>query len=295
MAHLFGFNDQNKSYDYYCYITETHDHLNCLESFSKKLNYFFFGEHLTRKTYFSYAETLTTTQMARTIYPGNYITHFEGLKYAIPFGELRLRMSGPTTGRLIQTELKEQFVSINLPMLHNRTLQSEFEHEFRPGVEAKEQTEENEKIIDLGDEFERQFFGDLMLFSVARLPEAEQFSRTLLIDTFTLVEQELIALYENKHNNVEKKCDELIALLEDKTNWWNHLEYSDDLVIQSKQRVQQFINTVRYNFDKQSPVYKHIQSASYRQQKIEQMIEVLLNYRSARNAWDDLIEQCSPG
>jgi len=121
----------------------------------------FFGEHLTRKTWFDYQGRFDKLTPARTIYPGNYIVNAEGLKFIIPFGDLRFRMSGPTAGRLIKAEIGAGFASANLPMLHQRTQAQQLANDFRPGVKQTAQG------IDLSDEFERQFFGDLMLFSVA--------------------------------------------------------------------------------------------------------------------------------
>ncbi len=291
MAQLFGFEKHNKTYDYYCPLKHKqgyeHDHIACLKSFSERINYFFFGEHLTRKTYFNYNNPLTDITPARTIYPGNYITTFAGLNYIIPFGKLRLRMSGPTAGRLIQAEIKQGFASSNLPMLHTRTLQSDFQDEFRPGVE------DNSDNIDLGDEFERQFFGDLMLFTVVRLTGSdvpvEQYNQQLLSETFSIVENELLELYENKHNNVTQKCDELSLLVNNQSLWWNQSEAMTDSVGQ----LQQFIKNVQHNFSKQAKVYQRIQSAQHRQKKIAQMIEVLLNYRHDRDAWDRMLAQFS--
>jgi len=118
-------------------ISDEHNHIDCLKTLSQRINYFFFGEHLTRKTYFTHTAPQMETLPARTIYPGNYICNFKGLQYIIPFGELRLRMSGPTAGRLIQSEINGQFASVNLPMLHARTLQTDFKDEYRPGVAKK--------------------------------------------------------------------------------------------------------------------------------------------------------------
>jgi hypothetical protein len=56
-----------------------------------------------------------------------------------------------------------QVCSANLPMLHTRTLDATGEAEFRPGVVTHADS------IDLTDEFERQFVGDVMLFTVERL------------------------------------------------------------------------------------------------------------------------------
>lgn len=87
----------------------------------------------------------------------------QALNWFIPYAPLRLRMSGPTMGRLLQAELGPRFVSANLPMLHKRTLETTGQSEFRPGVE------DDSAVIDLCGEFERQFHGDVMLFSMQQL------------------------------------------------------------------------------------------------------------------------------
>ncbi len=285
MVHLFGLGTLRKTYDYCCPVKQKHDHTACLTTFSQRINYFFFGEHLTRKTYFSYTDSYTSIVPARTIYPGNYITNFEGLKYIIPFGKLRLRMSGPTAGRLIQSEIKERFASVNLPMLHARTLQSDFKDEYRPGVE------DNIEHIDLSDEFERQFFGDLMLFSVVRLSKSnidiKDYKQQLLTDTFAIVEEELLDLYDQKHHNVLQKCDDLLEVINNKNSWWNQSEE----LLKSINEVRKFITNVQYNFNKQSRAYQQIQSIENRQKKIEQMISALMSYRLDRQSWDKMISQ----
>ncbi len=287
MAQLFGFEGQNKSYDYCCPIKTEHNHIACLTSFANRINYFFFGEHLTRKTYFSYSTPLTEIKPARTIYPGNYITTFEGLKYIIAFGELRLRMSGPTSGRLIQSEIKQRFACSNLPMLHNRTLQTDFKDEYRPGVE------DNIENIDLNDEFERQFFGDLMLFSVEKLSKAgivsEQYNQKILSETFKTVEHELLELYKNKHDNVKLRCEQLSALLHKESNnkafWWNN----EPTIEKSLYQLQQFINNIQFNLGKNSKAYQQILSPQHRQKRIQSMIDALLDYHHDRKAWDKML------
>ncbi len=283
MAQLFGFKNIQSSYDYCCYIKGAHDHTECLKTFAQRINYFFFGEHLTRKTYFSYQSPLTKLSPARTIYPGNYIVTFEGMKYIIPFGTLRLRMSGPTAGRLIQSEIGERFATSGLPMLHSRTLQSEFADEFRPGVDN---TNDN---IDITDEFERQFFGDLMLFTVARLAKnnlaIEDYNAQNLSETFAEIERELLELYANKHQNANRKAHKLSQLLNDPSHWWN----KDKALEDSVQQVQQFIDNILHNFDTRTPAYQHIQSREHRQQRIRTMIDSLLSYRQDRNAWDQML------
>ncbi|MFK5985322.1 MAG: hypothetical protein QM479_07830 [Pseudomonadota bacterium] len=284
MAQLFGFEGHKQSYDYCCPLNSEHDHIACLKSFADRINYFFFGEHLTRKTYFSYSAPLTDIQPARTIYPGNYITTLDGLKYIIAFGKLRLRMSGPTSGRLIQAEIQEKFACSNLPMLHTRTLQTHFKDEFRPGVE------DNIENIDLSDEFERQFFGDLMLFSVASLSKeglaSEDFNQQILSKTFKIVEQELLDLYENKHQNVKLKCQQLSGLVNKQQHWWN----KDKVAAPSVCQLQQFIKNIQFNFGEHSTAYQQILSPQHRQKRVDSMIEALLNYHRDRSAWDQMLQ-----
>ncbi|HEX5635485.1 MAG TPA: hypothetical protein VFY78_00230, partial [Gammaproteobacteria bacterium] len=202
MANLFGFKIKHTTYDYRCPLAGKHNHAACLQGFAQRLNAFFFGEHLTRKTFFAYGQGFNALAPARTIYPGNYIVNYEGLKYIIPFGHLRLRMSGPTAGRLIQAEIKQRFASVNLPMLHQRTTQ-DLSDDFRPGVELGQET------IDLSNEFERQFFGDLMLFSVVELVNQadvnQPFQEDVLVSVINHKETELLDTYQQKHKAILEK------------------------------------------------------------------------------------------
>lgn len=282
MAKLFGFDQNTKAYPFRCPMTEQHDNLACLQGFAAKLNAFFFGEHLTRKTSFQYHTDFTVLTSARTIYPGNYIVNYEGLKYIIPFGDLRLRMSGPTAGRLIQAEIMQRFASVNLPMLHTRHLQRDAGNEFRPGVE---QTDES---VNLADEFERQFFGDLMLFSVAKLTSQDGFSGVFnqhdVCKALDETEQQLLALYEDNHQAVQNRNAQLKHLVNDKQYWWhNHPQAAPAL-----QNIQRFIQNFNINFGKDSVAYQHIQNQQHRDKRKQLIVQALLRYRQSRNAWDQL-------
>lgn len=283
MAQLFGFEHEKHDYDYRCEIKTQHDNVACLQNFAQRINFFFFGEHLTRKTFFKYDGSFNKLVPARTIYPGNYICNFSGLKYIIPFGKLRLRMSGPTAGRLIAQEIKEKFASVNLPMLHTRTLNTKFSDEYRPGVEDKSDN------IDLSDEFERQFFGDLMLFSVVKLTEKQikpqEYTKQNLTDTIEVVEQELLQLYSQKQQNVLTRCEQLSEILHDPKQWWNQ----DSNCAQSVNQLQQFIKNCQHNFAYDSEASKLIQSKQHRNQRKQQIIEALLKYYEDRKAWDQLV------
>jgi hypothetical protein len=280
MAKLFGFDAQADHYDYRCPLTGAHDHTACLERFADRLHAFFYGEHLTRKTGFHYAGSFMELSPARTIYPGNYIVDFDGLRYIIPFGHLRLRMSGPTAGRLIQAEIGARFASINLPMLHGRTASADMQTEFRPGVERQ-----SDAAIDISDEFERQFFGDLMLFSVVAwlkendLPELTDGAR--LQPVVNRVEAELLELYAAKHRAVNARIAELEQWLAAAPPVWQGTPALDKLAA--------FLRNMRSNFGDASPAWRQIQSPSHRDARKRQIIDALMNYRAERTAWDALI------
>ena len=162
MADLFGIR-LAASYSYPCPLNGTHCEADCFANFSARANSFFYGEHPTRVSAYLPSDLFASVQPARTVYAGNYVFRPAALRYFIPFAPLRLRMSGPTLGRILKAELGKQFISANLPMLHKRTVESGGQAEFRPGIETRAAT------IDMGGEFERQFYGDVMLFSVEKL------------------------------------------------------------------------------------------------------------------------------
>lgn len=282
MARLFGFEQQARACAYHCPLTKQHNNLACLRAFTARLNAFFYGEHLTRQTRFQYRTGFTETGPARTVYPGNYIVNYDGLKYIIPFGNLRLRMSGPTAGRLIQAEIGERFASANLPMLHTRHLHEDEADQFRPGVE------QGDGAIELTDEFERQFFGDLMLFSVARLTgegsSAHAFTLESVSKAIDETEDELLLLYEEKHRDVQDRNVQLRQLLNDPQRWW----HDEPQAAEAISRVQQFIHNIDVNFGAASTAYRQIQNRQHRDRRKQQIIRALLDYRESRDAWDQL-------
>jgi hypothetical protein len=282
MARLFGYESADPTFPYRCRLAGEHDHATCLKDFALRLNAFFFGEHLFRRTTFAYGAGFAELVPARTVYPGNYIVNYAGLKYIIPFGHLRLRMSGPTAGRLIAAEIGERFASFNMPNLHRRITEAGLEDEFRPGVERAEQD------IDLSDEFERQFFGDLMLFSTAdlvtRADVNQPFDRDKVAAVIDGKEAELLALYREKHAAILGQIRRLRALAFDTGHWWTR---SPDLAHALRQ-VETFIANVERNFGDDSPAWEQIQSASHRAVRKAQIIEALVNYRTERSAWDQL-------
>ena len=286
MAGLFGFENVDESFPYRCRLAGEHDHIDCLQDFSHRLNGFFFGEHLTRKTYYHHQNDSRQLSPARTVYPGNYVVNYEGLKYIIPFGHLRLRMSGPTAGRLIAAEIGERFASVNLPHLHRRISNEGLSGDFRPGVELGQANER--QAIDLSNEFERQFFGDLMLFTTEALVKAADvkrpFSEEVVSDVIASKEQELLELYRQKHHAIGLRKAQLQALVFSRGHWW----LSEPKLGAAMQRVRAFLDNIEFNFGEKSQAWQAIQSVEHRGQRKRQIVEALVNYRSERNAWDQL-------
>ncbi|MDP2254146.1 MAG: hypothetical protein Q8J60_08180, partial [Thiobacillus sp.] len=282
MAGLFGFDHQPTTYPYPCRLQGAHDHGACLADFTQRLNAFFFGEHLTRKTWFAYGSGFTQLTPARTIYPGNYIVNYAGLKYLIPFGHLRLRMSGPTAGRLIAAEIGHRFASFNMPNLHRRTTEAGLTDDFRPGVEV------GEASVDLSNEFERQFFGDLMLFSTEELVKHadvnQPFARDVVEAVIAQKEAELLALYQQKHDAIVEKNRQLHALVFDAGHWWLRTPELTDAL----RHIRAFIDNIDHNFGAHAAAWRQIQSAGHRAERKQQIVEALMNYRAERDAWDSL-------
>jgi len=284
LAGLFGFDHQPATFPYQCRLSGEHDHRACLADFARQLNAFFFGEHLTRKTWFAYGSGFTRLAPARTVYPGNYIVNYAGLKYVIPFGHLRLRMSGPTAGRLIAAEIGPRFASFNMPNLHRRTTEAGLDDDFRPGVELGGEGQR----IDLTDEFERQFFGDLMLFTTEELVRQSDVTRPFAQEAIETVmarkEAELLALYRQKHEAIVAKSKHLHDLVFSAGHWWLD---APELAAALRQ-VQAFIDNIERNFGERATAWSQIQSAEHRARRKVQIVEALMNYRAERSAWDSL-------
>ena len=279
-THLFGFDQKGKTYPYRCSMKHEHNNLDCFQRFSEKINNFFYGEYLTRKTCFQYSSAFTELTAARTIYPGNYIVNYEGLKNIIPFGDLKLSMSGPTAGRLVQAEINQRFASINLPMLRTRHLQESNADEFRSEVEQDKQA------IDLANEFERQFFGDLMLFTVVEVTADEsfdgQFTQKIVKNAMDRVEKELLVMYQEKHDQILDKNSKLKLLIHDNKNWWNTMPQANEI----SSNFDRFIQNIELNFNDDAVAYQQIMDENHRDVRKIEMTQALLKYRQSRNAWD---------
>lgn len=275
MAELFGFKPAD-SYAYPCPLPGAHTEADGFANFAGRVNSFFYGEHPTRISTYVPGDLFASVQPARTVYAGNYVFRPAALQYFIPFANMRLRMSGPTLGRIIKSELGARFVSANLPMLHKRTVASGGQAEFRPGIETSQAT------IDMSGEFERQFYGDVMLFSVEKLAPEGGLCRLASADfaqTLDDMRSEMLARYNARQQAILEKLGRLEALLDDPGHWWHD----------SAAGFRQFAVNVRRNFGAASSGHARINDAANWAQWRGRLLDALAHYAEDRTAWSQLV------
>jgi hypothetical protein len=282
MASLFGFKPGSIAYQYHCSIKGEHDNSRCFQHFSSKLRRFFYGEHPTRKTYFQHEDLLASMRPARTVYTGNYIFKPEALSFFIPFAPLKLRMAGPVLGRLAKAELKGSFTSANLPMLHKRTVRDTGQSEFRPGISGEIAT------IDLSREFEQQFYGDVMLFSIEKLiamgyPQ-QALSNGLITETVETTDASMLQQYREKRLAISKKLSALKSIFQGHGNWWNQSGYTD-----AAKNFNVFIANIEKNFGDNSAGYDLIHSPDNKAKRHAEIIESISCYAEDRISWTEIL------
>lgn len=283
MADLFGFKQAGDVYRYRCPLPGTPDNAACYAEFSRRLNSFFHGEHPTRITWFEYQDARASVQPARTIYTGNYVFRPAALGWFIPFAPLRLRMSGPTMGRLLKAEMGERFVSANVPMLHKRTVEATGASEFRPGIVTERAQ------IDLCGEFERQFHGDVMLFSMQRLTAlgypAQALPEAVVTETLEATRAEMREKYRVKQQTILERLALLKSLLDDPTSWWNRAPDLTDAVA----NFQSFAGNMAHNFGENSPCYARIDAPGNWENWRDRQIAAIQGLYRDRQAWSEAL------
>ncbi|MDD5249724.1 MAG: hypothetical protein PHY45_12095 [Rhodocyclaceae bacterium] len=280
MADLFGFQAAGAAYRYRCTLHGAHSEADCFDHFSARLNGFFYGEHPTRVSYYVHDVIMATVQPARTVYVGNYVIRPAALKYFIPFAALRLRMSGPTLGRLVKSEIGGRFVSANLPMLHKRTVTGTGQSEFRPGIEAAART------IELCGEFERQFYGDVMLFSMEQLAAAgfphQPPAGDAIAATLDRVRDDMLDKYNAKQRDIIAKLAQLESILHEPSHWWNR----SDRHAAAVGNFRNFAANVAHNFGAASACYCRINAAANWAPWRAKLIDAATRYPQDRRAWE---------
>lgn len=281
MAEMFGFENDNSKFRYTCHIEGEHNHADCFSGFASRLKGFFYGAHPTRRTWYQYSSAEESLIDARTVYTGNYIIKPSALRYFIPFASLKLRMAGPVLGRIIKSQVASRFASSNLPMLHSRTIQEQNASEFRSGVDSVED------YIDLSGEFENQYFGDVMLFSLEKLVSTGypfiQLDQNMIMDVLTGVDEQVHRNYMDKQSSIISKVDEITSILGDLTQNWGIDADSEFL-----DNIYWFINNIKYNYSRDAKIYAVIDSHEYRVKKLGVMCDKLMQYVSDIELWNNI-------
>ncbi len=284
MADLFGFQAAADAYRFHCELPGLPGNADSFAAFSQRLHSFFHGEHPTRVTWYRHADVLAGVQPARTVYTGNYVFRREALDWFIPFAPLRLRMSGPTMGRMLRAEMGAGFVAANLPMLHRRTVRETGASEFRPGIHA-EQGE-----IDLCGEFERQFHGDVMLFAMERLTQLGFPGRALaqaeIAAILDAMQTEMGEKYRARHRLIRAKLLAMNGLLDDPARWWNR----SDAMREARDNFRAFAANLEHNFGADSPCLANIESAARRADWRDRQLAALTGFDGDRAAWRRALE-----
>ncbi len=292
MADLFGFKPAQQPHRYRCPLPGAPDNASCFAAFAQRLNSFFHGEHPTRITWYRHEDVNTSVQPARTVYTGNYVFRPKALGWFIPFAPLRLRMSGPTMGRILKAELNgdgtPRFVSANVPMLHKRALESTGQSEFRPGVLDAQQS------VDLSGEFERQFHGDVMLFAMQRLTGLG-YPATLLPEdvveaTLATVQSEMRERYRAKRQAILQRLDLLDNLLDDPAQWWRHRPDLADSVAGFRA----FAGNIARNFAADSPCQARIDDPASRDHWRARQLAAITGLQADRRSWRQALARLAP-
>jgi hypothetical protein len=283
MADLFGYAPAPAT-PYRCPLTGRHDHIDCLTQFAAGLTQFFDGVHPTRRSLFQAGEPLKPTP-ARTVYTGNYVITDSALAWFIPFADLRLRMAGPTFGRLLKAALAERFVSAELPLWHGRTLAGLGRSECRPGVTHTPDG------VDLGGEFERQYFGDVLLFAIEALlglgyPDNPLDAQVVRRELMT-VEARLHARYLQQQTAVAERIDRLQVRLADPTPWWRHEEACAPAVA----ALARFLHDLKRNFGPEAPAWRKISAPAYRAARLEALCVAIDRLHDERAAWIEALNR----
>lgn len=283
MADLFGYAAAPPT-PYRCPVPGAHDHLATLAHFAAGLGQFFDGVHPTRRSLFEIGEPLTLAP-ARTVYTGNYVIAGSALAWFIPFANLKLRMAGPTLGRLLKAELGPSFVSANLPLWHGRTLAKLGRSECRPGVAR---TSEG---VDLSGEFERQYHGDVLLFGIEALAMEgyphTKLSADVIRQTVAAVEARLHARYLSQQSAVEGRIGQLASMLSETSYWWN----TEAAASPAREALVCFLRDMRHNFGLEAAPWRAISAPDARAARRAALCQAIMCYPDERTAWREALHR----
>jgi glycosyltransferase involved in cell wall biosynthesis len=284
MGSLFGYHFRTSPKKYHCGMRGPHTVKDCFEDLARKAMGFFYGLHPTRTQFYIHRGSFIETERARTVYTGNYVFRAEGFRHFIPFANLNLRMAGPTLGRILRGTLKEKFVSVNLPLLHNRTLGEDYENEFRSGVIA------GGREIDLSKEYLRQFWGDVMLFSVEALSDRgypeEKLPEDAISGVVIEVQEKLLGLYKEKQAQTAAKVSIVSDSLGDPDRWWNKIPGTGE----SLDNLRSFCTAVDNNLGERSSFPGRVSAQIADGTYLRRMTDAINSFHEDELLWNGLLK-----
>ena len=285
MGQLFGYGGPSSSKKYSCGSAGEHTVKDCFEDFSRRAIGFFHGLHPTRSQLYTHVDDFSKTKKARTVYTGNYVFTADGLRHFIPFADLKLRMAGPTLGRILKSKIGNGFASANLPLLHKRTISDTHKDEFRSGVF------EDSEGIDLSSEFFRQFWGDVMLFSVDTLTASGYPSRypdfRKIVEVVYRTQKDLWNLYSEKQAKTDEILLEIRNYLSNTKYWWNSLPEMRD----SLNNFRRFSSIAERNFGLKSNSHKRLLEQIKEGSYINSIIDAIHLYCEDERAWNEVLKE----
>ena len=283
MSGLFGYRKADAPKRYRCSLTGWHTAGDCFDDFSDRATGFFSGLHPTRTQFYVHDGEFLKTEQARTVYTGNYVISRSGLRHFIPFAGLGLRMAGPTLGRILRKRLGQGFASANLPLLHKRTLPEKFTDEFRSGIQKEGES------LNLSGEFVRQFWGDVMLFSVEDLTGKGypgRFEETEIAAAVRKTQERIWELYERHQAEAGGKITEIKRLLEDPGQWWNLRPETKGSV----RNLLGFCAVAERNFGPHSEALKKISGQREEGSMTEKIIRAIGSFQEEDRLWEELLK-----
>jgi hypothetical protein len=283
MANLFGYERLLNPRRYHCSLSGAHTVRECFEDFSKKTLGFFNGLHPTRTQFYVHADFIETNP-ARTVYTGNYLFKPGGLMHFIPFANLKLRMAGPSLGRILRERLGQKFVSVNLPLLHRRTSSEDYGNEFRSGVTS------GNNSIDVSLEFNRQFWGDVMLFTIEKISEAGYPVSRIGNSEISAAAQEILdklwSIYKERQNSIATSTAGLRDFLYSDGHWW----HTDPGSQRAVENMELFCCMIEKNFGENSKGIKKIARQIEEGTVLSELIDAISAFYEVDAAWNKLLE-----
>lgn len=284
MAEIFGIYRDHEKYAYHCDLQGSHTVLDALAAFSEKLDHFFHGVHPTRAIHYQYQDVRASAQPARTLYTGNYVLRPAVLHWFVPFAGMHLPLAGAALGRLLKQALGASFQAVNAPLLHHPNLS-----------EARQSGE------DIADEYQRQFFGDLMLLSIEKLLSAGHdpfsgLSHGEIAGEVQAVQHNLLQKYRQQRTRIRQNLKVLRSLLRLGGVSEDDMPEVDDTQLHLiARRFMTFLDKVENNYSESAESVQRLETQAIQGLFCDRIIDAIEALASDRKSWSATINQVSTG